>query len=134
MMNVLQIGDPFAAAGPLGVAEGAPVCNTTGTNNLTSATQLYTSGWVPNVFGQLKAGDYLQIAYRLHECTEDVNSDAEGNATISIWPSLRESPPNLTAITLTGCVGLFRLAANTRAWHGDFTGLTQISFKLSEVR
>jgi len=131
--NVFQIGDPFCAT-PLGAAEGAPICNTTGTNNLTSATSLVTSGWTPNVFGQLLAGDYLQIGYKLHVVCEAVNSDAGGNATIAIWPSLRESPPNLTAINLIDTVGLFRLKDNARSWHGDFTGLLQLSVSATEVR
>jgi len=133
MQNVFQIGDPFAAI-PQGQALGAPVCNTTGTNNLTSATSLVTKGWTANVFGQLLAGDYVQVGYRLYEVCENVNSDASGNATISIYPSLRECPPNNTALVLTNTVGLFRLAQNTRSWHADFTGLVQISLHAIEVR
>jgi hypothetical protein len=133
ILNVFQIGDPFGAT-PLGAADGAPVCATTGTNNLTMATGLVTGGWTPNVFGQLFPGDYIQLGYHLHEVCEPVNSDAEGNATIQIWPSLRESPANDTALVLTNTVGLFRLALNTRAWHSDFTQLTQMSFKCTEAR
>jgi hypothetical protein len=131
--NVFQIGDPFGLT-PLGAADGAPVCNTIGTNNLTSSTLLVTSGWTPNVFGQLLSGDYLQIGYRLHMVCENVNSDSSGNATISIWPSLRESPPNATAINLVNTVGLFKLAKNSRSWHGDFTRLLQVSISAVEVR
>ena len=86
------------------------------------------------MFGQLLSGDYLQIGYRLHMCCENVNSDSSGNATISIWPSLRESPPNATAINLVNTVGLFKLAKNSRSWHGDFTRLLQISINAVEVR
>jgi hypothetical protein len=131
--NVFQIGDPFGAT-PLGVADGAPVCATSGAYNLTSSTLLTTSGWTSSVFGQLLAGDYLQIGYRLHQVCENVNSDSSGNATISIYPSLRESPPNATVINLVNCVGLFKLAKNQRTWHGDFTRLTQISLSAVEVR
>lgn len=131
--NVFQLGDPYATT-PQGQATGAPVCSTTGTNNLTSATSLVTSGWAPSVWGQLLPGDYLQIGYRLHQVCEQVNSDASGNATISIWPSLRESPANNTTINLVNCVGLFRLADNKRTWHNDFARLAQISFNATEAR
>jgi hypothetical protein len=133
MQNVFQIGDPSAAT-PLGVADGTPVCATSGVQNLTSAVQLFTSGWTPNVFGQLLAGDMLQLGYHLHYVCENVNSDAGGNATISIFPSLRDSPANLSAINLINPAGLFRLAQNSRAYHSDFTGLTQMSFKVEEAR
>jgi hypothetical protein len=131
--NVFQIGDPYCAT-PLGQADGAPVCATSGVNNLASATSLVTSGWTPLVFGQLLSGDYLQVGYRLHVVCEDVNSDASGNATIAIWPSLRESPPNLTVINLINCVGLFKLKDNSRSWHNDFSRLAQISFTAMEAR
>jgi hypothetical protein len=131
--NVFQIGDPYATT-PLGQPSGAPVCNTTGTNNLTSATSLVTEGWTPSTFGLLLAGDYIQLGYRLHQVCEPVNSDSGGNATISIWPSLRESPANGTALILTNTVGLFRLADNKRTWHSDYTSLTQISINAVEAR
>jgi hypothetical protein len=130
MQNVFQIGDP-AGANPLGVALGEPV--TSGTN-LTSATSLVTTGWTPSITGQLLAGDYLQTGFHLHQVCEQVNSDSSGNATIQIWPSLRDSPANLSAIVLFNCVGLFRLKANTRAWHSDFTQLVSLSFDAVEVR
>ena len=131
--NVYQIGDPTGTA-PLGEALGEPVCATSGTNNLTSATSLVTSGWTPSVLKQLMPGDYLQLGYHLHQVCEQVNSDSGGNATISIYPSLRDSPADLSVITLFNCVGLFRLKNNTRAWHSDFTQLTQLSFDAVEVR
>lgn len=131
MQNVFQAPVDPACATPLGAALGTP---TTSGTNLTSATSLVTTGWTPSVTGQLLAGDYLQIGYHLHEVCETVNSDDSGNATISIYPSLRDAPANLTAITLVNCVGLFRLKANSRAWHADYTGLTQLSFDVTEVR
>jgi hypothetical protein len=140
MQNVFQIGDPWGVT-PLGVASGAPITNTTWSGsppvenvNHIFSTVLYTSGWVPNTVGQLLAGDYIQIGYRLYVAVERVDSDATGLATINIWPSLREVPPDLTPLTLTNTVGLFRLAANARSWHGDFNGLFQMSIKAVEVR
>jgi hypothetical protein len=131
--NVFQMGDPYCTT-PLGAALGAPTCLTTGTFNLINSNSLVTVGWTGSVDGQLKSGDYIQLGYHLHVVTEDVNSDGAGTATIKIWPSLRESPTLGTALILSNTKGLFRLASNTRAWHGDFTKLLQISFKATEVR
>jgi hypothetical protein len=39
-------------------------------------------------------------------------SDGSGNATIDIFPRLRESPANNTALDLTSPKGLFRLSEN----------------------
>jgi hypothetical protein len=133
MQNVFQMGDPYCAT-PLGAANGAPVCDSTGVTNLICSNTLITSGWRPNTYVQLLVGDYLQIGYHLYQACANANSDSSGNAPISIWPSLRESPANGTAITLINTVGLWRLASNTRVWHNDFTRLAQISFKAAEVR
>jgi hypothetical protein len=133
MQNVVQLGDPLGAD-PQGKAEGAPVCATSGSNNALNATTLVTRGWVANVFGQLQPGDYLQIGSRLHQAVAQVNSDGSGNASISVWPSLREVPADGTAIKLVNCQGVFRLASNLRTWHADATQLYQVSFQFTEVR
>ena len=129
--NVFQLGDPTAIA-PFGSALGQPV--TSGTNSA-MATQLVTSGWTPSQFRLLLPGDYLQIGYRLHMAVDaPVNSDASGNATISIWPSLREAPAANTQIVLKQPQGLFRLAKNQRGWHASPQRATTISFDFEEVR
>ena len=120
---------------PLGVANGAPVCATVaGTNNGVSAIALSTSGWTPNVFGQLMAGDIFNVGSRLYECCENVNSDANGNATIAIWPSLRESPAAGTPLVLTNAGVVLRLSQNKRGTHTTMTGLTTLSISAVEVR
>ena len=134
MSAVFQIGDPTCPA-PLGVNSGAlvPTLATSSTQNLAMATTLYTTNWTPSTANQLLYGDYLQIGYRLHMVCEACNSDASGNMQIPIWPSLREVPAT-TALTLANTTGLFRLAGNSRSWHTDTSGLTQLSFKCTEVR
>jgi hypothetical protein len=131
VLNVFQIGDPFGVL-PQGVAHGAPTC--TGTNNAQGTNSLVTGGWAASVNNQLMAGDYIQIVNRLYQVTQNVNSDSSGNATIALWPSLREVPPNGTALILNNTKGIFRLGANTRTWHADSSRLVQMSFKLTEVR
>lgn len=72
------------------------------------------------VVGVLKAGDYIQLGTgsgtRLHKVLSDVTSDASGNASVDIWPSLRESPANNATITVVGTKARFRLGQNLQSW------------------
>jgi hypothetical protein len=133
MLNVFQLGDPLGRK-PSGVAQGAPVVAAGTGLNAVSAIALSTRGWVASKYGQLNPGDYLQVGYRLHQVTAQVNSDSSGNATIALWPSLRETPADGTAIHLVNAQGVFRLATNKRQWHASPRQLTQISFAAIEVR
>jgi hypothetical protein len=135
-LNVFQAGDP-RAAGPLGTAKGNPaplVDSSQPANNLPMTWTLSTRGWLPNQFGLLLAGDYLQIGYRLHQVCEQVNSDASGDAAFAVWPSIRETPADGTAVILTNPRGLFRLASNRRALTASPSQLTGISLKFVEAK
>ena len=132
LTNVFQIGDPLGKR-PSGVAEGAPVVAAGSGLNAVGAIVLTTRGWTPNKFGQLLPGDYLQIGLRLHQVTAQVNSDGAGNAAISLWPSLRETPADGTALGLVNPVGVFRLSSNKRQWHASPATLTELGFGCNEV-
>lgn len=132
--NVFQLGDPRAKNGPRGSARGTPVVSTSGSYNLPATTSLVTRGWTASSPRVLLAGDQFQIGYRLHRVVEIVNSDSSGDATMSIWPSLRETPADATPIVLAAPLGLFRLASNRRAVHASPTRLTTLSFQCVEVR
>jgi hypothetical protein len=103
-------------------------------SNTTGSTTLATRGWLPNQFRLLMPGDCLQVGYRLHRVLDVVNSDENGMAQISIWPSLREVPTDGEAIILNNPKGLFRLATNKRTWSSDYTRLTNLSFQILEFR
>lgn len=130
--NVFQFYDPRYKS-PLGSGSGSPVVSTSG-NNLPMTTSLATRGWTANAQAVLLAGDRFQVGYRLYMACETVNADANGNATITVWPSLRETPPDGTAINLTKPMGLFRLADNRRAIQWSPSQLNTVSFKAIEVR
>jgi hypothetical protein len=132
LQNVFQIGDPMGKR-PLGAALGAPVAIAGTGLNTVGAVSLSTRGWTANKYGQLMPGDYLQIGLRFHQVTAQVNSDASGNAAIAIWPSLRETPADGTAIGLINPVGVFRLASNKRQWHASPALATEIGFSCNEV-
>jgi hypothetical protein len=100
------MGDPLGIT-PRGIATGTPQVN--GANQ--TGQELITDGWTINKTGILKAGDYFQIGSRLHKNLQDVNSDGSGNATLDIWPALRESPADNTTIITSSAKGLFRLSS-----------------------
>jgi hypothetical protein len=134
MANAFQLGDPMKTK-PRGLAKGEPVVDmSTAGTNFAGAQVLYTRGWAANTFGQLLPGDYLQVGYRLHRVLDRVNSDANGKAQISVWPSLREVPTDGEQVVLNKPVGLFRLAKNQRTWSSDETLLTALSFPIQEYR
>ena len=103
-MNAFMIGDPKAAI-PKGQAEGVPVV----AGAAQTGYSLITRGWAASTFGQLMVGDFIQIGYRLYHVLGQVNSDSSGNATLKIWPNLRDLPADGTSIKLNTCKGLFRL-------------------------
>jgi hypothetical protein len=117
--------------GPYGSPSGAPVANGA---QVAAATTLVTNGWTPSTFGLLLPYDCIQIGYRLHRVLDIVSSDAEGNASFEIWPSLREDVASGESIITGNVMGLFRLAQNKRNWSADQNRLTHLSFPLVEYR
>lgn len=102
------LGDPLATT-PRGAATGTPLVN--GASQ--TGKSIITDGWNPSVTGILLGGDFIQIGNRLHKVMQDVNSDGSGNATIDIFPRLRESPGDNQAIITQNCKGLFRILPTT---------------------
>ena len=60
-----------------------------------TGNSLISDGWTPSIT-IFKAGQFIQLGAddtsRLHMVTADTVSDGSGNATLPIWPALRESP------------------------------------------
>lgn len=109
MAGVFRFFDPYHSK-PEGLALGAPVLSSTAT---AGGQTIDTQGWTPNVAGQLKAGDYLQIGDRLYRTLADASSDANGKATLSVWPDAREAHAAGTRIIVRNATGLWRLANPT---------------------
>jgi len=106
--NAFMIGDPKAAL-PKGSAKGSPVVSGAGQTGY----NLVTRGWAASVTSTLLPGDYIQIGYRLYKVLNAVNSDSSGNATLAVWPNLRDLPADGVTVQTRNCKGLFRLAANS---------------------
>ena len=119
------LGDPLRST-PRGTPAGTPLIKTAGQ----TGTALVTDGWTPEAAGVLKADDRIQIGAglgaRLHKVLEDVSADANGEATLSLWPAIFFPHDADTPITTTNARGLFRLAQSSldqverrRAFHED---------------
>lgn len=122
------IGDPILKA-PAGVATGTPLVKGAGQ----TGSSLITDGWTPTTTGILKAGDFFAIDNRLYMVLQDVNSNGSGEATLDIFPRLRESPGDNAALTINSPKGLFRLANNSITWATDQTRVYNISFQAIEA-
>lgn len=126
------MGDPLAKTAR-GIATGTPQVNGAGQTGKTLATK----GWTANKTGILLAGDYFQLgsgsATRLHKLLKDANSDGTGLATLDIFPSLRESPANNDALTISSARGTFRLAANKQGFAINVDQTYGIGFEAVEA-
>jgi len=132
-VGTFYIGDQSHTA-PTGVATGTPVVN--GAQSSMSNT-LATKGWTHGVTGILKAGDLIQLGtgaqQRLYKVLTDADSDSSGDATLDIFPVLREGVSDNQSITITNCQGTFRLMANDREWTVDAAKIYGITFKAEEA-
>ena len=127
-VGLTWLGHPLYAV-PFGSALGTPLVN--GANQ--AGRSLVTNGWTPSKTGLLLPGDYFQIGVRLHMVLSQVNSDANGSATISIWPQIRETPVNASPINLSNPQGLFALTTNDRKFTSSEAKTWGVSFKLLEA-
>jgi hypothetical protein len=130
MANCFFLGFPLKRTSR-GNPSGVPLVDGT---NIAGGSTLNTRGWGANAFRLLLPGDGIQVGTRLHKVINPVNSDANGKATISIWPSLREQPNDGQQVIINNPQGLFRLASNKRTWNYSPSQLTRISFQIQEYR
>jgi len=69
---------------------------------------------------------------RLHKVLTEASSDANGKASLDLWPRLRESPPDFSALILTDAKGTFRLR-EAPGWTLDEMLHYGISFRAVEA-
>ena len=69
---------------------------------------------------------------RLHKALTEVSTGANAKASLDIWPRLRESPPDFSALILTNAKGTFRLR-EPPGWTLDEMLHYGISFKAMEA-
>jgi hypothetical protein len=127
--GTLLFGDPDGKTW-IGTGPGAPLVN--GASQ--TGNSLITDGWTASM--TIKAGNYIQLgsgsSQRLYKILKDVVADGAGNATLDIFPRLRESPADNAAITTSNCKGVFRLTSEFE-WTADEMSRYAISFSLIEA-
>jgi hypothetical protein len=118
-VGTFLLGDPDYAT-PRGTASSCTI-----TGNAGDASILAT------ITGTLLAGDYIQVgtgtASRLHQ----VLIDKDGDGTIEIWPSLRDTYSS-TSVNLSYPKGVFRLNNNIASWNINNQSSYGISFEAIE--
>ncbi|MDX1949218.1 MAG: hypothetical protein SFT90_01805 [Rickettsiales bacterium] len=136
IQGTFLIGDPSANV-PRGIAAtnaGAPKLN--GAHNA-RATTISLKGLPINITNYLKKGDYIQLgsglSARLHKVLNDVSSNASGIASADIFPSLRTSYADNTAVVVSYAKGLFRLASNDMNFDISEALIYSTSFKCREA-
>lgn len=126
------LGDPNGATAR-GAATGTPLVN--GASQ--TGNQLITDGWNTSTTNILRAGDYIQLgsasSAKLYKVLEDVNSNASGQATLTIWPDLRSSPSDNAPITVSAAKGVFRLTSTAQAWNIDEATFYGVTFAAREA-
>ena len=115
MQGTFLLGDPLGTTAR-GIATGTPLVK----GAAQTGNSLITDGWALSQTGILKAGDYFQLgnssSSKLYKVLSDANSDASGNATFDIWPSINTAVADNAALTVASAKGLFRLSSNEMRW------------------
>jgi hypothetical protein len=93
-------------------------------------TLLNLRNFTPNKATVLMRGDYFSIGQRLYVVLEDRPGDGVGNVQAPIFPSLRDSPANLTSLNFAKPKGRFRLLDYDLSSQVD--GFYSISFRGEE--
>lgn len=91
-----------------------------------------TDGWASNTADLLKAGDYIEFSSRLYKVLSNVDSDASGNASIDVWPSIREVSDN-EDIIISSPSTTFRLTSDQIEYSIDLAMKYGIKFSATEA-
>lgn len=130
----------FLLGDPLGATPRGSAATTPGTPLVNGASQtgstLAIDGLPISATNYLRAGDYIQLgsssSSRLHKVLENASSNGSGEATLSIWPPLRESPSDNATVTVSDTKGVFRLATPDASFsinEASFYGVTFTAFE-----
>jgi hypothetical protein len=129
------LGDPNGTAprGSAATTAGTPVVN--GTNQ--TGEDLNIDGLPTSVTGYLLAGDYIQLgsgaSSSLYKVLTQVDTNASGQATLTIWPSITTAPADNATITLNNTKSVFRLSSNTASWEINNISSYGITFDCVEA-
>ena len=133
--GTFTMGDPNAATprGSAATTAGTPVVN--GASQ--TGGELAIDGLPTSETGYLLAGDYIQLGTgataQLYKVLDNVDTNASGEATVTIWPDLRSSPSDGATVAVSSAVGLFRLGTNVTDWQINQAGFYSMTFGAIEA-
>tara|TARA_R110002126_G_scaffold52877_3_gene143352 strand:+ start:1929 stop:3005 length:1077 start_codon:yes stop_codon:yes gene_type:complete len=85
--------------------------------------EINTRGWLPDTIDLFKAGDWISVNDRLRRVIIDADSDANGDATLTVWPRINEAFDDGDEIKVgSDARGIFRMSA-IPAWTRDVSRL-----------
>ena len=133
-LGTFYLGDPNAVT-PRGSARDTDTILVNGATS--SGNTLAIDDAPASQTGYLKAGDYMQVgtgtSRQLFKVLADVNTNASGQATVDIWPDVRTTIANNSAVTVENTKGIFRLASNEQGFSINEASFYGISFGAVEV-
>jgi hypothetical protein len=133
-LGTFYLGDPNAVT-PRGSARNTDTILVNGATS--SGNTLAIDSAPASQTGYLKAGDYMQVgtgtSRQLFKVLADVNTNGSGQATVDIWPDVRTTIANNSAVTVENTKGIFRLASNEQAFSINEASFYGISFGAVEV-
>ena len=115
-----------------GVATGTILVN----GDAQTGNAINLDGFANSTNNVFKAGDYIQINSYLYMVSADVNSNASGEATVYVEPSLRtgiEAINDDTTVVYSNTTTLMRLDSNELNWDTNNVSVYGISFACSEA-
>jgi hypothetical protein len=133
-VGTFYLGDPLAST-PMGSARNADTIQVNGA--LSSGDVIDIDGAPVNQTDYLKAGDYMQVgsgsSRQLFKVLADVSTDSSGQASVDVWPNVRTSIANNSAVTVESTKGLFRLSGNEQSWNINEASIYGINFSAMEA-
>ena len=131
----------FLLGDPIGATARGSASSTPGTPVVNGASQtgdtLAIDGLPASATGYLKAGDYIQLGSgtgtQLYKVLDDVDSNASGEASLTIWPDLRSSPADDATVVVANAKGLFRLSTSASNWTIGTDGFYSMAFGAVEA-
>ena len=133
-LGTFYLGDPNAVT-PRGSARDTDTIQVSGATS--SGNTLAIDSAPASQTGYLKAGDYMQVgsgtSRQLFKVLADVNTNGSGQATVDIWPDVRTTIANNSAVTVENTKGIFRLASNEQGFSINEASFYGISFGAVEV-
>jgi hypothetical protein len=70
---------------------------------------------------------------QLFKVLTDVNTNGSGQATVDVWPNVRTSIANNSAVTVQSAKGIFRLVSNEQAFSINEASVYGITFGAMEA-